>query len=285
MPSRSTIAPAAARPMPHARRLRRIVAALLVASVACTPETAPANATPRGAVPARTPTYVADVVAEWPHDPAAFTQGLVWHDGRLFESTGQVGQSSIREVDLRTGRVLRKRDLPAPHFGEGIVLFGDRLVQLTWTSGIAFVYDWRTFEPRGQFRYEGEGWGLTTDGTSLVMSNGTATITFRDPATFEVQRRVTVTDNGTPVTQLNELEWVNGELWANVWMSDQIARIDPATGTVTGWIDLAGILPAMDRRGNEDVLNGIAYDAENDRYFVTGKLWSKLFEIRLRRRS
>jgi glutamine cyclotransferase len=270
------------------RRSAPVLTPLALGAAACGGDAGSANATPPAeapAAPARTPTYVADVVAEHPHDPAAFTQGLVWHEGRLFESTGQVGQSGIREVELRSGRVLRKRDLAGPHFGEGIAILGDRLYQLTWTSGIAYVYDWRTFEPRGEFRYEGEGWGLTTDGTSLVMSNGSATITFRDPATFAERRRITVTDNGVPVPQLNELEWVDGELWANVWMSDQVARIDPATGAVTGWIDLAGILPARDRRGTEDVLNGIAWDAAGDRYFVTGKLWPKLFEIRLKRRS
>lgn len=234
---------------------------------------------------ARTPTYTFDIVAEHPHDPAAFTQGLVWHDGRLFESTGQVGTSSIREVELSSGRVLRKRDLPEPHFGEGIVILGDKMYEITWQTGKAFVYDWKTFEPRGEFTYTGEGWGLATDGTSLIMSDGTSTLRWRDPKTFAEQKSVAVTDNGTPVTQLNELEWVQGEVWANVWQSERIARIDPATGHVTGWIDLTGILSKLDRRGDEDVMNGIAYDAKGDRYFVTGKLWSKLFEIRIKRRS
>lgn len=233
----------------------------------------------------RTPTYAFDVVTSYPHDPAAFTQGLQWYNGRLFESTGEVGTSGIREVDLTTGRVIRKRDLAPPHFGEGIVIIGDRLTQITWKSGKAFVYDWKTFAPTGEFSYDGEGWGLTTDGASIIMSDGTSSLTWRDPKTFAVQKSLGVTDHDTPVTQLNELEWVQGEIWANVWQSDQVARIDPATGRVVGWIDLAGILSAMDRTGSEDVLNGIAYDAAGDRYFVTGKKWSRLFEIKLKRRS
>ena len=244
-----------------------------------------ANGDTTAAVATRTPTYTYEVVQSYPHDPKAFTQGLVWHEGTLFESTGQVGQSNIREVTLATGRVIRQQDLAPPHFGEGIALLGSKLFQITWTSGKAFVYDRASFTRTGEFSYEGEGWGLTTDGTAIVMSNGTPTIVWRDPATFAVQKSITVTDNGTPVSQLNELEWVKGEIWANVWQSEQIARIDPATGHVTGWIDLAGILPAMDKTGSEDVMNGIAYDAARDRLFVTGKLWSRLYEITLKQRS
>jgi glutamine cyclotransferase len=181
--------------------------------------------------------------------------------------------------------VLRKQPLEEPHFGEGIVILGDQLTQITWTSGKAFTYDWKTFKRTGSFSYDGEGWGLTTDGTSLIMSNGSSTLIYRDPRTFVAQKAITVTDHGNPVSQLNELEWVKGEIWANVWQSEQIARIDPATGNVLGWIDLTGILPSLDRTGSEDVLNGIAYDAAKDRIFVTGKLWSKLFEISLKRRS
>jgi len=238
-----------------------------------------------GTVAARTPTYSFDVVQSYPHDPGAFTQGLVWHDDRLFESTGQVGQSDIREVELTSGRVIRKHELEAPHFGEGIALLGDKLFEITWTTGKAFVYDWKTFTRTGQFTYEGEGWGLTTDGTAIIMSNGTSSLAWRDPATFAVQKTITVSDHGTPVSQLIELEWVMGEIWANIWQSEQIARIDPATGNVIGWIDLAGILPSIDRTGKEDVMNGIAYDAARDRLFVTGKLWSKLYEIKLKQRS
>ena len=238
-----------------------------------------------GIVPSRTPTYSFDVVQSYPHDAMAFTQGLVWHENRLFESTGQVGTSNIREVELNSGRVIRQQDLEAPHFGEGIVLLGEQLFQLTYTSGKAFVYDWKRFTRTGEFTYDGEGWGLTTDGAAIIMSNGTSSLVWRDPATFAVQKTITVTDHGTPVSQLNELEWVKGEIWANLWQSEQIARIDPATGNVTGWIDLKGILPSIDRTGSEDVMNGIAYDATRDRLFVTGKLWSKLYEITLKQRS
>ena len=238
-----------------------------------------------GIVPSRTPTYSFDVVQSYPHDAMAFTQGLVWHENRLFESTGQVGTSNIREVELNSGRVIRQQDLEAPHVGEGIVLLGVQLFQLTYTSGKAFVYDWKRFTRTGEFTYDGEGWGLTTDGAAIIMSNGTSSLVWRDPATFAVQKTITVTDHGTPVSQLNELEWVKGEIWANIWQSEQIARIDPATGNVTGWIDLKGILPSIDRTGSEDVMNGIAYDATRDRLFVTGKLWSKLYEITLKQRS
>ena len=284
--------------MPFLRTLRSSRAALMALLVGtfglvgtagafggCGPDAA--NDQRSGEAPVtRTPTYAFEVVATYPHDPKAFTQGLQWHQGRLFESTGQVGTSGIREVELTSGRVLREQALEAPHFGEGIVILGPTLFQITWQSGQAFTYDWNTFR-RGSatFRYDGEGWGLTTDGTSVIMSNGTPSLVWRNPKTFAVERTVTVSDHGTPVTQLNELEWVKGEIWANVWQSDQIARINPATGEVTGWIDLQGILPALDRTGSEDVLNGIAYDAAGDRIFVTGKLWPKLFEIRIRQRS
>ena len=284
--------------MPFLRTLRSSRAALMALLVAtfgvvgtagafggCGRETA--NDQLSGDAPViRTPTFGYEVVATYPHDPKAFTQGLQWYEGRLFESTGQVGTSGIREVELTSGRVIREQALEAPHFGEGIVILGPTLFQITWQSGQAFTYDWKTFRRGGSaFRYDGEGWGLTTDGTSVIMSNGTPSLVWRNPKTFAVERTVTVSDHGTPVTQLNELEWVKGEIWANVWQSDQIARINPATGEVTGWIDLQGILPAIDRTGKEDVLNGIAYDAAGDRIFVTGKLWPKLFEIRIRQRS
>ncbi|MBY0490166.1 MAG: glutaminyl-peptide cyclotransferase [Gemmatimonadaceae bacterium] len=234
---------------------------------------------------ARTPTYTYEVVASYPHDTKAFTEGLLWHDGKLFESTGVEGTSWIREVELTSGKVVRQFDLERPHFGEGIVILGNTLFQLTYKSGKAFTYDWKTFTRQATFGYDGEGWALTTDGKELIMSNGTPSVVFRDPRTFVVTKTITVSDHGTPVTQVNELEWVKGELWANIWQSDQIARIDPATGNVVGWIDLGGILPSLDRTGSEDVLNGIAYDAEKDRIFVTGKYWPKLFEIKVKQRS
>ncbi|MCA2983546.1 MAG: glutaminyl-peptide cyclotransferase [Gemmatimonas sp.] len=243
---------------------------------------APADTSRTVAPGPMTPGYGVDVVAEFPHDTGAFTQGLLWHEGKLFESTGTVGKSNIREVALASGKALRQQPLEEPHFGEGIVILGGTLYQITWQSGKAFTYDWKTFRRTGELRYDGEGWGLTTDGTSLIMSNGSNTLIYRDPKTFAAQKAVTVTDRGNMVSQLNELEWVKGEIWANVWQKDSIARIDPATGKVTGWIDLTGLLPQLDRTGKEDVLNGIAYDAATDRIHVTGKLWPKLYEIRLK---
>ena len=233
----------------------------------------------------RTPTYSYEVVNSYPHDPTAFTEGLLIHEGRLFESTGEVGKSNIREVELTTGRVLRKHDIDPKYFGEGIIIFGDKLYEMTWTTEKGFIYDWKTFRQTGEFTYKGEGWALTTDGTSLIMDNGTNMLYWRDPKTFAITDSIKVTDHGEPVMKLNELEWIKGEIWANVWQSEQIARIDPKTGVVTGWIDLTGILPSIDRTGKEDVLNGIAYDAVKDRIFVTGKNWSKLYEIKLKKRS
>jgi len=222
-----------------------------------------------------------EVVHGWPHDRLAFTQGLVYRDGKLYEGTGRNGQSSLREVELETGRVLHRHDLEQRYFGEGLAFFDGKLYQLTWRSQVGFIYDAATFQPVGQFNYTGEGWGLTDDGTSLILSDGTSTLRFLDPVTFAVRRTVTVTDNGQEVSRLNELEYVNGEVYANVWTSNLIARIDPATGHVKGWIDLTGLLSPMDRTGDEDVLNGIAYDAANDRLLVTGKLWPRLFQIRV----
>jgi glutamine cyclotransferase len=227
------------------------------------------------------PTFGFEVVQRWPHDPQAFTQGLVYRDGRLYESTGQQGESSLRQVELETGAVVRRHDLAYQYFGEGLALLKGRLFQLTWRSQVGFIYDAATFQPVGEFHYTGEGWGLTEDGTSLILSDGTSTLRFLDPVTFEVRRSVKVTDAGKEVWRLNELEYVKGEVFANVWMSDRIARIDPATGRVTGWIDLTGLLPPEERSGREDVLNGIAYDAATDRLLVTGKHWPRLFQIRL----
>jgi glutamine cyclotransferase len=252
-----------------------------------TPATRPAAATP-STEPEPTPNpstatalaYGYEVVNTFPHDPGAFTQGLVFSDGVLFESTGLNGQSSLRRVALETGEVLKQRDIDAQYFAEGLALFDGRLIQLTWRNGVGFVYDKDSFEPLGNFTYPNEGWGLTQDGTHLIMSDGSSTLRFLDPHTFEVVREVAVTSEGQPVVRLNELEYVAGEIWANVWQTDAIARIDPATGAVRGWIDLSGLLPAEERAA-ADVLNGIAYDAAGDRLFVTGKLWPTLFEIRV----
>jgi glutaminyl-peptide cyclotransferase len=233
---------------------------------------------------AATPTFGYRVLASYPHDPGAFTQGLAYVDGTLYEATGSagVGPSSLRRVDLATGAVQARHDLAGEDFGEGIAVVGDRIVQLTWQSQTGFVYDRATFRPLGTFRYPGEGWGLAYDGQRLIMSDGTDRLRFLDPTTFVETGSVEVRDAGRPVDQLNELEYIDGQVYANVWQTDRIVRIDPATGHVTAVVDLAGLLPAADREsGQVDVLNGIAYDPAGDRMFVTGKLWPKLFEIEL----
>lgn len=236
---------------------------------------------------ARLAEYGYKVVARYPHDPEAFTQGLVYSgDGVLYEGTGLWGASSLREVDLATGAALRERDLPAKYFGEGIAVVGERIVQLTWKAGIAFIYDRETFEPLGGHQYPGEGWGLTYDGERLIMSDGTPRLRFWDPESLAETGSVQVRDAEGPVDDLNELEFVEGEVWANVWQTDRIARIDPDSGRVVGWIDLAGLLTEEDRGGRRvDVLNGIAYDAEEGRVFVTGKWWPVLYEIRVVRKG
>lgn len=220
------------------------------------------------------------VVAEHPHDPEAFTQGLVLEEGVLFESTGLYGQSSLRRVDLSTGTVLQRHDLPDELFGEGIALHDDGIIQLTWQARTGFVYDRETFALEREFTYDTEGWGLTHDGSRLVMSDGTARLHFVDPETLEILSDVPVTWRGEPVDRLNELEFVDGHVLANVWLTDRIAVIDPGTGEVEAWIDLAGLLPA-EERADAGVLNGIAFDAGSRRLFVTGKLWPRLFEIEL----
>ncbi|RZL30654.1 MAG: glutaminyl-peptide cyclotransferase [Rubrivivax sp.] len=232
---------------------------------------------------ATTPTQGFKVVRSYPHDPQAFTQGLFFHDGFLYEGTGLYGRSSIRKVDIETGRVLQAVELPAEVFGEGISQWGDRLIGITWQEGTAFVLDLKTFKLWRKFSYPGEGWGLTHNDRELIFSDGSPELRFLDPLTFKELRRVRVTADGRPVDQLNELEWVEGEILANVWQTDRIARIDPKTGRVTGWINLAGLLPDNLRSNSDAVLNGIAYDAKKKRLFVTGKLWPKLFEIELTR--
>ena len=228
------------------------------------------------------PTYGYEVVNVWPHDRDAFTQGLVFHDGKLLESTGQEGRSSLRSVELETGKVLKKVDVPSPYFAEGITLLRGKIYQLTWQHQQGFIYDQWTFEKIGTFTYQGEGWGLTNDGESLLESDGSNQIKFIDPNDFHVRRTIAVLDRRTPVAEINELEFVRGEIYANIWHDDRIARIDPKTGRVSGWINLKGLLSGSEIRDDEAVLNGIAYDEINDRLFVTGKLWPKLFEIRLK---
>ena len=233
------------------------------------------------APPAAIPVYTYRVANTYPHDPAAFTQGLVYEDGVLYEGTGRYGESTLRRVDLETGEVLQLRELPADYFGEGITLYDDEIFQLTWQSYVSFVYDKSTFEPLRQFSYATEGWGLTHNGRCLLMSDGTDVIYFRDPENFAEIGRLHVYDSNGAVTRLNELEYVQGEIYANVWQTDRIARISPDTGQVVGWIDLAGLLDTTTVTTVVDVLNGIAYDAQGDRLFVTGKLWPALFEIEL----
>ncbi len=222
------------------------------------------------------------VVKVYPHDRNAFTQGLFFMDGQLWEGTGLEGKSNIRRVELETGKVLQQHDIGQQYFGEGLAPFGDRLYELTWKNGLMFVYDKKTMQLQRAFRYKGEGWGLTTDGKHLIMSDGSSALQFLDPATMNRLGTIRVTDRGVEIPRLNELEYIKGEIWANVWQSNRIARIDPKTGRVNSWLNLTGILSPVEA-GGTDVLNGIAYDAKGDRIFVTGKLWPKLFEIKVAR--
>jgi glutamine cyclotransferase len=222
-----------------------------------------------------------EVVGSYPHDPGAFLQGLVWHDGGFFESTGLLRQSTLRRVEWPSGRVVRRVDLPPDVFGEGLARVGNRLIQLTWRSGRAFVYDLATLRLLQEFRYEGEGWGLAFDGVSLVQSDGSDVLTYRDPERFTPTRRLPVTWNGRPLQHLNELEVVDGQVWANVWYTDYIVQIDPASGRVSSFLDLTGLLPPSQRH-RDAVLNGIAHDPATRRVFVSGKLWPRVFEIRIR---
>jgi len=235
------------------------------------------------------PEYGYEVVHAYRHDRGAFTEGLFYLNGFLYESTGRTNESSLRKVKLETGEVLQLHQLPPEVFGEGIIKWKDKIYQLTWQTQFGFIYDANTFAVKGEFRYPGEGWAFTTDGKQIYMDDGTPQIRIWDPETLKETGRITVTDGGKPVEQLNELEWVKGEIFANIWETNKIARIDPKTGHVVGWIDLTGLLPAADvdvdeEHADDNVLNGIAYDAEHDRLFVTGKCWPKLFEIKLVRK-
>ena len=231
------------------------------------------------AVAQSTETY--RIVHTYPHDQHAFTQGLVYVDGHLYESTGIRGQSTLREEDLETGRIQHMQAVSDQYFAEGLTDWNNTLIQLTWQSHVAFVYDRATFRLLRTFSYTGEGWGLTHDAKSLILSDGTANLRFFNPDTFKQIRSIRVTDHGKPVIQLNELEYIHGEIYANVWYADRIARISPATGRVIGWIDLKGLMPRSQLTDDGAVLNGIAYDASRNRLFVTGKLWPKIFEITL----
>jgi glutaminyl-peptide cyclotransferase len=226
-------------------------------------------------------TYTYRIINVFPHDPEAFTEGLVFDRGFLYEGTGLNGKSSIRKIKLDSGQILLNRNLPEQYFGEGIVIYKDSLIQLTWTSGTGFVFDVNRFNPLGQFSYPTEGWGITHDQNRLIMSDGTSTIYFWDPVSYAVTGRIEVRDNGRPVDSINELEYIKDRIYANIWKTDRIAIIDPQNGRITGWVDLTGLLASQNFRGAADVLNGIAYDEQADRLFVTGKLWPLLFEIKL----
>ena len=267
---------------------------LLFVGVGCQPQSAsnggspPATSTAAArpsATPVATPEapalYTFEVVNSWPHDKKAFTQGLIFHDGNLLESTGQYGESTLRRVELKSGKVKKKVDVGKQFFAEGLTLLKGKLYQLTWQEHKAFVYDAASLNREKEFYLDGDGWGLTHDGESLILSDGSDQLRFIDPETFRVKRTIKVSDRGKPVRELNELEYVKGEIFANVWHDDRIARIDPRDGRVVGWIDLKGLLPANQITDGEAVLNGIAYDEAGDRLFVTGKLWPKLFEIRV----
>ncbi len=223
-----------------------------------------------------------EVVASYPHDPEAYTQGLLWHKGAFYESTGLYGHSTLRKVEFPSGKVLKSISLAPNHFGEGLALADGRLIQLTWKSGRAFVYDLESFKLLREFKYDTEGWGLTWDGKNLILSDGSSILLYMNPEDFRPVRRLSVTMNGRPLENLNELEFINGEIWANVWLTDVIVRIDPASGKVTSYLDMSGLLPSGRRMNSDDVLNGIAYDQAGKRIFVCGKRWPLLFEIRLK---
>lgn len=255
--------------------MRYSYAAPFIALAAC------AQAAPTAQAAADAPVYGYQVVRAYPHDPGAFTQGLIFLDGHLYESTGMVGESTLRKVSLPDGRILKSAPIPPGHFGEGMVNWGKELISITWQNGKAFRWDKASFRKLGEFRYSGEGWGLTQNGRELIMSDGSPELRFLDPKTFAERRRVRVTYKGQPVSNLNELEWVKGEIFANVWQTDMIVRIDPTSGNVVGLINLTGLQADAGATGTDNVLNGIAYDSNGDRLFVTGKRWPRLYEIKL----
>jgi glutamine cyclotransferase len=249
-----------------------VMAALIIAGIV---------AMVSGRTYAAVPEYSAVIVKTYPHDPRAFTEGLLYQDGFLFESSGLNGQSWIRRVALDTGAVVQQHDLDAKYFGEGIVIWKDRVIGLTYTTGIGFVYDLSTFNPISDFHYAGEGWGLTRDGSHVFMSDGTSDVRILDPDTLAESGRIHVTCDGRPIRNINELEWVNGEIYANIWQTNVIVRINPATGDVAGLVDVSNLAALAAERYVVDVANGIAYDAAGDRLFVTGKFWPALYQITL----
>ena len=225
------------------------------------------------------PLYSFEIVNAWPHDALAFTQGLTFHDGYLYEGTGRNGESSVRQIDLESGEVLKRHNLNRRYFGEGIAIHNDRIYQLTWRAHIGFVYNLETLEQEKIFFLSGEGWGITYGSDAIIVSDGTANIRFLDPDTLQEERRIQVTLNGNPVRNVNELEFINGEIWANVWYQDVILRINPETGIVSSIVDLSGLYPQ--RNSRDEVLNGIAWDEARQRLFVTGKLWPAVYEINI----
>ena len=241
------------------------------------------------------PIYTYEIVKTYPHDPKAFTEGLFFYNGFLYESTGETGKSDLRKVELETGKIVQQIKLPKEIFGEGTTVLNGKIYQLTWQSEKGFVYDAETFKLLREFTYQGDGWGLTNDGTNLYMTDSTHVIRVIDPETFKtIKTLVVLREDGKPLMQINELEYIKGEIWSNVWHSEEpnilgkenyIARIDPNSGKLLGWIDLGGISPDDVLRGSENTLNGIAYDAANDRIFVTGKNWKNLFEIKVKPKS
>jgi len=221
------------------------------------------------------------IVQTYPHDATSFTQGLFWDGGHLYESTGQYGRSRVAQIDLKTGKALAQTKLPSDQFGEGITRWGDQIIGVTWQGGVGHRWRIRDLKPVGSFRYAGEGWGVTMVGDSLVLSDGTSELRFFDPATMAEQRRVTVRFGSRPLAMINELETIDGEIWANVWMTDMIVRIDPASGAIRAWVDLSGLKENAGATGHDSVLNGIAWDSDRKRLFVTGKYWPKLYQIAL----
>lgn len=261
-------------------RFFMLLVVLVLSSCSCTPESNDTDIpAPYGSKPV--PVYTYRIINTYAHDPDAFTEGLAFENGILYEGTGEYGNSSIRKVDLETGAVLQSYRLPSSYFGEGITVYKDTIIQLTWESHTGFIYDKNSFELLREFSYPTEGWGITYDGESIIMSDGTSILHFLDPVTLKTTGYIEVHDNNVPIDNINELEYINGRLYVNIWHTERIAIIDPRDGSVTGWIDLTGLLDSRGYNSPAYVLNGIAYDAQADRLFVTGKFWPLLFEIKL----
>lgn len=264
--------------------LLSFICILLMSAISSCMGAAATNTPTAAVIPTKTPGithYNYTIVQRLPHDTGAFTEGLIFKDGQLYESNGQNGASDLRILDLKTGSVKNKVKLGDEFFGEGMTILNGKIFQLTWVNNKGFIYDENNLTKLGEFSYTGEGWGLTNDGRFLIMSNGTNTITFLNPETFQIQKVVYVYDKGTPVLSINELEYVKGIIYANIWHSDKVVEIDPALGEIVGWIDFTGLRSAEAQKNDEAVLNGIAYDPTGDRLFVTGKLWDTVYEVKL----